>query len=121
MREIFKAKIEGTWQTKPLGPAGLRVDLLQVRKGKRGALYVCFPVLIPGLPLSYDAPFAAILASASKLNLLSWRDARDMRLPQLSFWAKGVGDLLTEGLVDQTVAEQVLDYLYAHMNQRLNK
>lgn len=121
MRDLSKTKLHASWKTKPMGLQRQEITLLQIRVGARGAFYTCFPVLIPGLSKEqWEAPFHHVLLAAYKLNLLSWRDARDMRLPQLSFWAKGVGDLLTEGLIDQTVAEKVLDFLYEHLNQRLN-
>lgn len=72
-------------------------------RGKRGAIYTCFMVQIPGT------------------RFLTPRDLRDMRQTQLTEAARYVGDLLSENRVKQEVAEKILDLIYSELNRRLFK
>jgi hypothetical protein len=117
-RDLTKTTVTGTLHAVILGR---RIELVQTRKGKRGALYVCFKVM-PAYAYAKvpDAHPVDLLVAAHDKGWMFWRDGRDMRLPQLSYWTKTVGELLTEKHIDQEIAEKVLDFLYDCINTRIN-
>lgn len=106
MRDLSKTKLEARWSTEDGTP------LMQIRRGKRGAGYICFMIEVPG---QGSAPGQLPIQKTYVP-----RDFRDLTANNLKLCAQQIAEYLEAGRVKQEVAEKSLDLIYAELNRRLN-
>lgn len=101
MRDFSKAKETNSLTTKT------GVSILKIFKGKRGGLYCAFRV-------TFEAGFPG----RPPINRERYVDFRDMNRRELANCARQVGDYLTENILEQHIAEKILDLIYSELNKR---